>query len=264
MHSYCKKNTTHCYKPHQHSFYQLIWFKSPGRHFVDYEVIEHSANSFFFLNIGQIHYFCKNSKNQGYLFHFNEYFFLNQNRDILNKRKYTLFNEIFPMFVIPMKDEIDEISNLTSYISKEIIDKNFNYKQQVFFLFQSILLIIERLKREKFPYKKELDEDYELVVKFRDVIEENINKFYNLKHYAQLLNVGVEKLNNVTKKHLKDTPANIIYKRKVLEAKRLLANTNLSIKEVAFKLGFDQPTYFTKYFKKATKLTPKDFIKQLP
>ena len=60
---------------------------------------------------------------------------------------------------------------------------------------------------------------------------------------------------------LLDTPANIIKGCKLLEAKRMLSNQNISIKEVAYALGFDDPTYFTKYFKKGTTYTPKEFQK---
>ena len=66
------------------------------------------------------------------------------------------------------------------------------------------------------------------------------------------------------KQYLGDTPANIIQSVKILEAKRKLANKELSIQEIAFDLGFDQPTYFTKYFKKATGTTPKEFQSLLP
>jgi AraC-like DNA-binding protein len=43
----------------------------------------------------------------------------------------------------------------------------------------------------------------------------------------------------------------------------MLSNQNISIKEVAYSLGFNQPTYFTKFFKKDTKITPKQFQEQL-
>ncbi|WP_435264331.1 helix-turn-helix domain-containing protein [Tenacibaculum sp. nBUS_03] len=68
-----------------------------------------------------------------------------------------------------------------------------------------------------------------------------------------------KKLTTLTKQHTGLTPANLIKDIKILEAKRMLSNQDVSIKEVAYSLGFDQPTYFTKYFKKETQLTPKEF-----
>lgn len=46
--AYCEKNVAHCFKAHQHTFYQLIWFEQEGQHFVDYELIEHPANTLIF------------------------------------------------------------------------------------------------------------------------------------------------------------------------------------------------------------------------
>ena len=48
----------------------------------------------------------------------------------------------------------------------------------------------------------------------------------------------------------------------ILEIKRLLMNTSLSIKEISYKTGFEDPTNFVKYFKKYTELTPIDFRKR--
>jgi len=64
------------------------------------------------------------------------------------------------------------------------------------------------------------------------------------------------------KQFLLNTPANIIKESKLLEAKRMMSNQKTSIKEIAYYLGFDDPTYFTKYFKKGTGFTPKEFKKK--
>jgi len=45
----------------------------------------------------------------------------------------------------------------------------------------------------------------------------------------------------------------------LLEAKRLLVHTNLSIKEIGGELGFEDPAYFVRYFKKNTETTPVEF-----
>ena len=55
------------------------------------------------------------------------------------------------------------------------------------------------------------------------------------------------------------TPKAYLDQRRLLEAKRLLSFSELSIKEVAFKLGFDEPTNFNKFFRKHADLSPGDF-----
>jgi AraC family transcriptional regulator, transcriptional activator of pobA len=86
--SYFDKNAVPATKPHKHSFYQLIWFKKSGRHYVDYEVREHGENVVFFINPNQIHHFCPDSYNEGVLFHYNEYFMGHLSRKVRLKKRF--------------------------------------------------------------------------------------------------------------------------------------------------------------------------------
>ena len=258
---YCQDNIRHCFKPHRHSFHQLIWFKTAGRHFVDYEMIDHPANAIFFLNPGQVHYFCEQSENEGYLFHFNDIFLHKQAEQW---RSYALFNDLSHPCLIPHAAALAEITRLTSLMTQELKHQEYNFRQQVYFLFQATLLTVERLKQKQPGSGGNTQGDFKLVKDFQALIGQNMDKFCSINEYSKLLGVSSKKLTALTKAYGQDTPANMVHARKILEAKRLLSNTTLSIKEIAYALGFDEPTYFTKYFKKHTHLTPTDFIKHLP
>lgn len=260
---YCKKNIEHCMKPHNHSFYQLIWFQSAGRHYVDYQMIEHPENTIFFLNKGQIHYFCTESKNEGYLFHFNDFFLNKHEKDAEKQLSYTLFNEMGQVFVRPEKQELARITSLKDLILIELSEQKYKQGEQTYYLFQALLLLIERVKYREGSHALP-DADYQLAVKFKHMIEQSLDKPYQVRDYSEGLHISPKKLTELSKKYLHGSPAYVIHQRKILEAKRLLSNTQQAIKEVAYSLGFDQPTYFTKYFKKHTGFTPKEFIGQLP
>jgi len=73
------------------------------------------------------------------------------------------------------------------------------------------------------------------------------------------MSVSERKLNKSTQFVLGKSPKEIIDERVILEAKRLLAHTANSIKEVGFELGFDEPTNFIKFFKKHVEKTPIEF-----
>jgi len=66
-------------------------------------------------------------------------------------------------------------------------------------------------------------------------------------------------LNQATSKVLDKSPKELIDDRILLEAKRLLVYGNKSIKEIAFQLGFEEPTNFIKYFRKHIDKTPMEF-----
>lgn len=262
---YFRKHFNHATKAHRHSFYQVLWFKTAGRHHVDYEVIEHPENTIFFIKKHQIHYFCPESKNEGYLFHFNDSFINKYDSDTETKLNYTLFTEIGNAYINPSDKQLVSFQQLTKQLFQEIENKDYNYVQQLYYLFQAILTLIDRIKQQQYKIQPNtLGVDYEIAIRFKQLIDTHINEFLSIDNYSDLLGVSSKKLTNITKKYLHNTPAVVIHNRKILEAKRLLSNKTLSIKEVAYDLGFDQATYFTKYFKKHTGLTPKEFQVQLP
>ncbi|MEO9849397.1 MAG: AraC family transcriptional regulator [Reichenbachiella sp.] len=259
---YFDKNRAKATKPHRHSFFQVIWFKQSGRHYIDYEVINHPANTVFLINKNQVHHFCSDSVNEGYLFHFNEIFIMKYAPDFLERFSVSLFNEIGGNQVLLPEEESTKLEAITTFILSELESKDFFYNDLVFYHFQTLLLNLER-HRKKQVADFELSPDYSLAVAYKKLVIAQLDKFHSIDQYANELNIGSKKLIRVCKKILLDTPANIVKQLKILEAKRMLSNQKVSIKEVGYALGFDQSTYFTKYFKKETGITPKEFQRSI-
>ena len=259
--SYVEKNLIDASVPHRHSFYQVIWFKNKGRHYIDYNVVDHPDNTIFFINKNQIHYFCTNAPNTGYLFLFNDLFINKYAPRIMERFSVSIFNDIGNNYLSLSESEAKKVSLTTSFIESEIMLKDSSYKEQVFHYFQTILLQIERLRKKEGKIDYDTNSDYALAVAFKKLIFDRIDAFYSIDDFSAKLNTNSKTLTLISKKYLLDTPANIIKESKLLEAKRMLSNQNTSIKEIAYALGFDEATYFTKYFKKGTGLTPKEFQK---
>lgn len=257
--AYLDRNKGNATKPHRHSFYQLIWFKNAGRHFVDYKIIEHPPNTFFFLNKNQIHYFCSESLNEGYLFHFNDFFIERLHPGLMDRFTISIFNEIGNNNVSLSDSEAKKITLLISLIEEELEIKDHAYQEQVLYNFLVVLIEIERLKRKQGLLNFDAEKDYVLAISFNNLVNKKVKSFVGIEEFATELNTNSKKLTSISKKYLQDTPGNIIKKRKILEAKRMLANQKTSVKEIAYSIGFEQPTYFTKYFKKATGFTPREF-----
>ena len=124
---------------------------------------------------------------------------------------------------------------------------------------QNFLLLAEREKRRRgfTELKKGADLDYTLL--FRDLLESNYSKLKSVNDYSAIICISEKRLGQATAKILGKTPKEIINDRILLEAKRLLVYTNLSIKEIGQELGFDDPAYFIRYFRKSTETTPVEF-----
>jgi len=105
--------------------------------------------------------------------------------------------------------------------------------------------------------------NHTLLKNFKKLIEDNFTKLKLPKEYAELLYVTPNHLNALCNDVLGISAGELIRNRVVLEAKRLLVNFSLNITEISYRLNFADNSYFTKFFKKQTGLTPEAFRKNI-
>ncbi|QNF32220.1 AraC family transcriptional regulator [Adhaeribacter swui] len=106
------------------------------------------------------------------------------------------------------------------------------------------------------PVLKEQDE---LMNRFKDLLEQHFLFLHKPADYAELLAITTNSLNKRSKKYFGKTPSELIQERLILEAKKQLHLTRLSIKEIAYKLQFNDEFYFSRFFKKFTHVSPQAF-----
>jgi AraC family transcriptional regulator, transcriptional activator of pobA len=98
-----------------------------------------------------------------------------------------------------------------------------------------------------------------LFLKFLETVRPNFEHNYSLSQFAKILGTTEAKLNEQSKLHTGRTAQNVIYGLITSEAKRLLTYEDLSVKELAYQLGFNDPFYFSNFFKKHTNISPKSY-----
>lgn len=143
----------------------------------------------------------------------------------------------------------EELQNIKDNLQADILQN----------LLHNFLLQAEREKRKQnfTEIKKGADLDY--VILFKDLLEINYKSKKQVSFYTKEILITEKRLNKATTKVLGKTPKELIDDRIMLEAKRILAHTSESVKEIGYDLGFVEPTNFIKYFKKHSKLTPTEF-----
>ncbi|WP_069661230.1 helix-turn-helix domain-containing protein [Arcticibacter eurypsychrophilus] len=96
---------------------------------------------------------------------------------------------------------------------------------------------------------------------FLMLLESNFHSITNIDFYAGKLGISSKRLNQILKEKLDKTGTQIIHDRIILEAKRKIIHSEVTIKEIAYDLGFSDRPYFSRFFKKQTGQTPEEFQK---
>lgn len=99
----------------------------------------------------------------------------------------------------------------------------------------------------------------DIMEKFGELLNEHFLTLHKPSDYAALLRLSTSSLHKRSRKYFKKSPSELIHERLILEAKKSLHLTRASIKEIAYRLKFNDEFYFSRFFKKYTKLSPQSF-----
>lgn len=262
---YKETSCIHISKPHSHSFYQIIWFKNNiGKHYIDFKSYDIKENRLFFLAKNQVHYYENRPDYKGYSIHFNESFILSNKTDINFFLTYHIFNtNEEPYFQIPER-LINQIEGFFTQMEDELNNtEEFGHEGILSNLLKSLLLVVEREERKNTKSSNLLSSHKTTYLSFRDHLENNFYKNWTVSNYADELAISTKTLNNIIKKQTGKTVSQTIVDRIILEAKRKLSHTNTYVNEIAYDLGFQDPYYFIKYFKKHVGYPPTEFRKTI-
>ena len=101
----------------------------------------------------------------------------------------------------------------------------------------------------------------DIVSRFRGLVDEHLSSDWQIADYCHALNVRPAQLGHACKALLASTPVAVIQEQKLLHAKRQLAYSRASAADISYQLGFDDPAYFSRFFRKQTGITPVQFRK---
>jgi AraC family transcriptional regulator, transcriptional activator of pobA len=107
--------------------------------------------------------------------------------------------------------------------------------------------------------KSKQSKSFDLTEQFKNLIQQHINQHQSIGFYADLLKVSPNHLNKIVKQATGKQASALIAEMLILEAKVLLKHTDLSMADIAFKLGFNDQSYFSRFFKKHSGISPKEY-----
>lgn len=252
-------------KPHRHTFYQVLFVeKGSGIHKIDFKELEIKSPALFFLSPGQVHDLVFDRKEtEGFLINFNgEFFssFLTKSNDIGNLPFFGISSKISCLSI--SDDNLESIKNIFKKINRLFISKDRMFQE----LIRTSLLELFYSLLSQSSYNTEnvnITNQQNLVYKFEKLVDDNFAAEHYPKFYADKLAVTANYLNFVCRNYSGKKAGEIIRNRIILEAKRLLVNSEMSISQISFQLGFDDNSYFTKFFKTYSGNSPSEFRNSL-
>lgn len=252
-------------EPQRAGFYHIIYItKGKGIHYIDFHPYHYVAGNIVFISKGQVHAFDVQSDIDGFLMLFTDDFISKDltHSDILYFLR--LYNyHLYEPIMQPEVADGEVIKNMVKEMYWEYqLSNNFAKDEILRLLLKLLLLRAQRFKRTLIPKKK----NAEWFVKFntfRNQLEKHFRETRNAKDYAEMMNISYKRLNEICKATTGTTAKMFINNYIILEIKRHLAISDISIKELTYAFGFDEPTNFAKFFKKFTKQSPLQFKKML-
>ena len=246
--------------PHRHDFfYEVLYIKQgSGTYHIDFHEYEISPESIFFVSPGQVHEITFSEDIYGYIFFLNTDEFLPIDR---NETFYWLFDQL-NYKIDSSRMEILHHQKL-EWLFKDAIE---NYLAEDKYTdsicknnLSSILLYCSRLYENVNPILSKKGKGFELIRNFKDLISKHYIDNLSVSQYAEKLSITPNHLNETTKQ-LTGLNANSLINNKVLvEVKRLLAYTEDDITGISYKFNFKDQSYFSRFFKGKTGMSPKDF-----
>jgi AraC family transcriptional activator of pobA len=245
--------------PHRHDFFEVLYLmKGSGYHVIDANKYEIKPPCVFFMSPGQAHKLELSNDIEGYIFIFTADFYLlnrsNQNSLIEFPFFYTLHQENPPLLLENLNDIRFLETLFRQAISETRLTGDFTLE-----LLRSVLDVILTTCAARYQVNESLlnkGKGQILVKRFFHLIEENNQKNLSLSEYAEMIGITPNHLTQTVKQLTGKTSSQIIKAKQLLEIKRLLVHTNLNVSEIANQLNFEDQSYFTKFFRRETGITP--------
>ncbi|MCT4615938.1 MAG: helix-turn-helix domain-containing protein [Marinifilaceae bacterium] len=229
-------------------------------HFTYGENSYHDINqTICFLSPGQLtSYRRDNGIAKGYSIHFKSSFLspIKQTYEILTEFNYFKLHSL-PLYKLN-KTQLNEFTKMFMDIYKEF-ELNDNQSINIIRLYLNALLYkVNRIIPNNIDIIG-MSRSNQIANMFEELLYQHSSKYKLLSEYASLLNISSAHLSDCVKKTCGKPAKQVVIDHQVLKAKSLLTQSNLSIKEVAFELGYADVTNFTKFVKKHLGVTPKEF-----
>lgn len=238
--------------PHRHDYFEIILIKkSGGEQLIDFGKTKLKQHAVYTIYPRQIH-LLKRESAQGLILQFRkdifEFIFPIQHHFLYFAQPEIQLDESSFTHLYTLAEEIQSLNN-SKHLSPLSIYKSYSYLQVV------LITLIEQHHQQSTQNR--------LIGNFLQLVSQHIRETKKVADYANMLHLSTDKLTALCKEALGTTPLKLIHEEILLEIKRLMVLGNLSLKEIAYELQFENTANFSAFVKTATSHTPSELQEQL-
>jgi AraC-like DNA-binding protein len=239
---------------HQDNYYVFI-FLDEGKYkaCIDFDEYQLNGTSIAFISPGQVHFNIGYENVTGW--------FLAVDALLINDAFREVFEKVSIMenVIVPNKETVQDLKSCLSILYKKIQNQKCILEQNlVYALISSYIGLIAGIYRNNIS--NSLNKRPVIIThQFKKVLFDSYKTVKSPSQYASKLNLSLSYLNEVVKETTGFSVSRWIQNEIILQAKRLLFYTNLSIKKIALELGYDDYAYFTRLFTRITGISPTQF-----
>lgn len=241
----------------------LVITSGLSQYVVDFKDLIVSEGDVILISPGQVFHCVTPRRVEGYLISFSEFFFINSSHSECFKANLDILNNLSQIMHLSISEDRQEvIYSLIRLLKTNDVNTSEEKSTIIRQHLLSVLLHTLSLESCHVIAKEVLSSDRKLAMKFKMMVQKRISIKYNVEYFCNELNVSKSTLQKATRNAFQLSPKDIIQDVLLLEAQRLLFISKNRVQEIAYSLGFTDPTNFTKFFKKSVGITPDTFRKQ--
>lgn len=243
--------------PHRHHFYEIIHVTAgEGIHYIDFESHLLQTDSLCFISPGQVHFHDFDFSVKGHLIVFKSDFLIFPPENNIQMYELSFFHRVqeFPVLRLA-KQQSAKINTLVQTIYDEYHSQE---RDRVSLLRAYLHILIVQAQRlyDVAPARDRSVKESSLIRRFMQLVSENFTRERSVQVYANSLGMNANHLSDTIKALIGRSPGWIIRRQIALEAKRLLAVTDLTVAEIGYTMNFEDPSYFSRFLKRETGLSP--------
>lgn len=245
--------------PHRHNYYMILLNeKGIGSQLIDFKESPIEPLSVTCMYNGQIHQWLDFDKIKGYILVFeSDFFALRYQNYQLSEFSFLTYRHKQPYLKIAV-EKFERLKSIAIWMLNEYKTNEADYEKSLRSLLNLLLIDLNRLF-EPIPKNTEFSQSLQLVHHFEELIDKHYKQKHFVKEYASIMYIRPNYLNSVCNDVVNIAAGELIRNRILLEAKRLLIHEQKTVAQIAYELGFEDNSYFGRFFKKYENISPDAF-----